>query len=70
VREHQTPDSSGLFERSVPRGSEAMVKVNVRARPQHLAVLDRLVTKYESNRSELVRVALDHELPGGRRKRR
>lgn len=70
VHAHQAPDSSGLFERQKPRGSEARVKVNVRARPQHLAVLDELAVRYHSNRSELARVALEHVLPGGSRRRR
>ncbi|MET7284168.1 hypothetical protein ABZS29_38400 [Kribbella sp. NPDC005582] len=70
VREHQAPDTSGLFERQTPRGSEPQVQVNVRARPQHIAVLDQLAARYSSNRSELVRVALDYVLPGGPRRGR
>ncbi|MFD7161702.1 hypothetical protein ACFV9C_44455 [Kribbella sp. NPDC059898] len=70
VREHQEPDTSGLFERQTPRGSETQVQVNVRARHQHIAVLDRLAARYSTNRSELVRVALDHVLPGGPRRHR
>lgn len=70
VLEHQTPDTSGLFERQTPRGSETQVQVNVRARHQHIAVLDELAARYKTNRSELVRVALDHVLPGGPRRHR
>jgi hypothetical protein len=70
VREHQKPDTSGLFERQTPRGSETQVQVNVRARHQHIAVLDQLAARYSTNRSELVRVALDHVLPGGPRRHR
>ncbi|MFD7161673.1 hypothetical protein ACFV9C_44310 [Kribbella sp. NPDC059898] len=70
VLEHQQPDTSGLFERDTPRGSESQVQVNVRARRQHIAVLDQLASRYGTNRSELVRVALDHMLPGGPRRHR
>ncbi|HEY3561783.1 MAG TPA: hypothetical protein VGL05_30165 [Kribbella sp.] len=70
VREHQQPDVSGLFERTTARGSESQVQVNVRARRQHITVLDKLAARYSTNRSELVRVALDEVLPGGSRRRR
>jgi hypothetical protein len=70
VTEHQAPDTSGLFDRRPARGSESTVQVNARAMHQHVAVLDRLADRYGTNRSELIRVALDHVLPGGRRPRR
>lgn len=69
VAEHQAPDTAGLFARKTPRGSGTNVQVNVRAMQQHIAVLDRLAARYNTNRSELVRVALDHVLPGGPRRR-
>lgn len=70
VTQHQAPDTSGLFARRPARGSESTVQVNARAMHQHVAVLDQLATRYGTNRSELIRVALDHVLPGARRARR
>jgi hypothetical protein len=70
VRQHQAPDTSGLFARRPARGVEPNVQVNARAMHQHVDVLDRLAAKYDTNRSELIRVALDHELPGGGAQRR
>jgi len=69
VTQHQAPDTSGLFARRPARGSGSTVQINARAMHQHFAVLDRLATRYGTNRSELIRVALDHVLPGGRRAR-
>jgi hypothetical protein len=70
VTQHQAPATDGLFARRPARGSESNVQVNVRAMHQHTAVLDRLATRYNTNRSELIRVALDHVLPGGPRRRK
>jgi hypothetical protein len=70
VAQHQAPDTSGLFARKRARGVEPNVQVNARALHQHVEVLDRLAAKYDTNRSELIRVALDHVLGGGQRRRR
>jgi hypothetical protein len=64
VAQHQAPDTSGMFDRRPARGVEPNVQVNARALRQHVEVLDRLATRYDTNRSELIRVALDHVLPG------
>jgi hypothetical protein len=69
VTQHQAPDTSGLFARRPARGADSTVQINARAMHQHVEVLDRLATRYGTNRSELIRVALDHVLPGGRRAR-
>ncbi|WP_433169911.1 hypothetical protein [Kribbella sp. CA-247076] len=69
VARHQAPDTSGLFARRPARGAESNVQVNARAWHQHVDVLDRLATRYGTNRSELIRVALEHVLPGGPRRR-
>lgn len=70
VERHQAPDTSGLFARRPARGAESTVQVNARAMHQHVDVLQRLATRYGTNRSELIRVALEHVLPGGPRRRR
>lgn len=70
VAQYQAPATDGLFTRRAARGSEANVQVNVRAMRQHTAVLDRLAARYGTNRSELIRVALDHLLAGGARRRK
>jgi Arc/MetJ-type ribon-helix-helix transcriptional regulator len=65
----QQPETGGLFERPTStRGSRSHVQVSLSTLTSHVEVLDNLVVKHgASDRSALVRAALNHARQHGRK---